>query len=177
MRPLQGRAPTFGPAMRRSWTGSGRPAAPPGAVGISYARYRGQITEVTPWATGASVEPDDLSLWRAGCGGTHTSGSAGGPRKRTRPKGRNRASVRPDHFYASLLIHHGESVKVIQARLGHNTLQRRSTATATSGPTPRTAPVAPSTRLQRQFSRCPFFCGQGTDKERFRTVKNAGHKG
>ncbi|MEO6121226.1 MAG: tyrosine-type recombinase/integrase, partial [Acidimicrobiales bacterium] len=23
------------------------------------------------------------------------------------------------HFYASLLIHHGESVKVVQARLGH----------------------------------------------------------
>ncbi len=27
----------------------------PGAVGISYARYRGQIIDVTPWATGASV--------------------------------------------------------------------------------------------------------------------------
>jgi len=27
------------------------------------------------------------------------------------------------HFYASLLIHHGESVKVVQERLGHSSAQ------------------------------------------------------
>jgi integrase len=35
------------------------------------------------------------------------------------PKGRHRASARSNDFYASLLIAHGESVKVVQARLGH----------------------------------------------------------
>lgn len=37
------------------------------------------------------------------------------------PKGRHRASARSNHFYASLLIRHGESVKVVQSRLGHAT--------------------------------------------------------
>jgi len=36
-----------------------------------------------------------------------------------RSKGRHCASARLDHYYASLLIRHGESVKVIQRRLGH----------------------------------------------------------
>ncbi len=41
-----------------------------------------------------------------------------------------RSGVRPDltfhdlrHYYASLLIRHGESVKVVQRRLGHKTAQ------------------------------------------------------
>jgi hypothetical protein len=34
-------------------------------------------------------------LWRAGCVGTRTSGSEGGPGKRIIPKGRQRAPVRP----------------------------------------------------------------------------------
>jgi hypothetical protein len=41
------------------------------------------------------------------------------------------------HYYASLLIRHGESVKVVQARLGTRTRLRLSIPTRTSGPTPR----------------------------------------
>jgi single-strand DNA-binding protein len=36
-----------------------------------------------------------MNSWRAGCVETRTSGSEGGPRKRTRPKDRHRASARP----------------------------------------------------------------------------------
>ena len=55
------------------------------------------------------------------------------------------------HFYASLLIRHGESVKTVQARLGHASPPRRSTPTATSGPTPTTGRGPPWTRCS---SRC-----------------------
>jgi len=41
------------------------------------------------------------------------------------------------HFYASLLIRHGENVKVVQRRLGHATAARRWTPTPTCGPTRR----------------------------------------
>jgi hypothetical protein len=40
-------------------------------------------------------DPIDTGLWRAGCSVTGTSGSEGGPRKRTDSKDRQRASVRP----------------------------------------------------------------------------------
>ena len=38
-----------------------------------------------------------MNLWRAGCVETRSSGSEGGPRKRTGRNGRHRASVRPLH--------------------------------------------------------------------------------
>jgi hypothetical protein len=58
-------------------------------------------------------------LWRAGCEGTRTSGSEGGPRKRADPKGQHRASVRPNHTHASLLVASGTPIKVVTERLGH----------------------------------------------------------
>jgi integrase len=39
------------------------------------------------------------------------------------------------HYYASLLIRHGESIKTVQERLGHSARSRLSTPTATSGRT------------------------------------------
>lgn len=50
------------------------------------------------------------------------------------PKGTHFHDLR--HYYASLLIRHGESVKVVQARLGTQAHKRPSTPTGTSGPTP-----------------------------------------
>jgi transposase InsO family protein len=40
-----------------------------------------------------------MNSWRAGCAETCTSGSEGGPRKRTEGQPRHRASVRPLHTY------------------------------------------------------------------------------
>lgn len=40
-----------------------------------------------------------------------------------RLKGPHRASARPNHYYASLLNRQGESVKVVQSRLGHASAQ------------------------------------------------------
>jgi integrase len=50
------------------------------------------------------------------------------------------------HYYASLLIRHGESIKTVQRRLGHATAAEPSTPTPISGRTPTTAPATPSTR-------------------------------
>lgn len=50
------------------------------------------------------------------------------------------------HFYASLLIRAGESVKVVQERLGHTSAQRTWTSTPTSGPRMRTELEMRSTR-------------------------------
>jgi len=50
------------------------------------------------------------------------------------------------HFYASLLIDHGESVKVVQRRLGHASATETWTPTRTCGPTARAAPATPWTR-------------------------------
>jgi len=40
-------------------------------------------------------QPNDMGLWRAGCGGTRTSGSEVRAGETDRPKGRHRAPVRP----------------------------------------------------------------------------------
>ena len=40
-------------------------------------------------------QPNDIGLWRAGCGGTRTSGSEVRAGETDRPKGRHRAPVRP----------------------------------------------------------------------------------
>jgi hypothetical protein len=50
------------------------------------------------------------------------------------------------HHYASLLIRHGENIKVMQSRLGTGTPWRRWTPTRTCGRTPRTGPARRSTR-------------------------------
>jgi hypothetical protein len=55
----------------------------------------------------------------------------------------------PRHYYASLLIRHGESVKPVQARLGTPQRLRPSTLTATSGRTPTTALGTPSSGAWR----------------------------
>ncbi len=49
------------------------------------------------------------------------------------------------HYYASLLIHHGESVRVVQDRLGTPTRRRRWLPTPTCGRTRMTARGRPST--------------------------------
>ncbi len=49
------------------------------------------------------------------------------------------------HFYASLLISRNCSIKAVQKSLGHNPRPRRSTPTATCGPTARTRPAPRST--------------------------------
>ena len=59
----------------------------------------------------------------------------GGPRKPPLP--------RPAHYYVSLLIRHGESVKTVQARLGHANAAEPWTPTATCGRTPTTVLVRP----------------------------------
>ena len=38
-----------------------------------------------------------------------------------RPKGRHRASVRPNHTHATLLLKAGVPIKVVSERLGHST--------------------------------------------------------
>jgi len=43
-------------------------------------------------------QPNDMGLWRAGCGGTRTSGSEVRAGETDRPKGRHRAPVRPYTF-------------------------------------------------------------------------------
>jgi hypothetical protein len=50
------------------------------------------------------------------------------------------------HYYASLLIQHGESVKVVQRRLGHKSAVEHWTPTRTCGRTPKTGPARPWTR-------------------------------
>jgi hypothetical protein len=40
-------------------------------------------------------QPNDMGLWRAGCGGTRTSGSEVRAGETDRPKGRHRAPARP----------------------------------------------------------------------------------
>ena len=40
-------------------------------------------------------QPNDMGLWRAGCGGTRTSGSEVRAGETDRPRGRHRAPVRP----------------------------------------------------------------------------------
>ncbi len=51
------------------------------------------------------------------------------------------------HYYASLLIRHGESVKVVQARLGHATAAETLDTYRTSGRTQRTRRERRSTRF------------------------------
>jgi integrase len=71
-----------------------------------------------------------LERWRAGVDGLIFTNASGGPIRRNRFNETWRAATaRADaeglrfhdlrHFYASLLIDHGESVKVVQSRLGH----------------------------------------------------------
>jgi hypothetical protein len=48
-----------------------------------------------------NTTPVDTGLWRAGCSATGTSGSEGGPRKRTDSKDRQRASARPYDYVRS----------------------------------------------------------------------------
>jgi integrase len=50
------------------------------------------------------------------------------------------------HFSASSLIRHGESVKTVEARLGHAPAAETLAPTATSGPTRTTGPRPPSTQ-------------------------------
>lgn len=69
------------------------------------------------------------------------------------------------HFYASLLIRHGLSVKVVQARLGTPPPSRPSTPTATCGPTTRTAPALrsrPSSGTTSTARRSPADLVEGT---------------
>ncbi len=49
------------------------------------------------------------------------------------------------HFYASLLIRHGTSVKTVQARLGHKSATETLIHTPTFGPTPTSRPATFST--------------------------------
>ena len=76
------------------------------------------------------VKSEDGSAWsRQNVGGAWHRGvrlASDCPKHRTREPDRNAvcACLRADfherrHFYASLLIRHGESVKPVQARLGH----------------------------------------------------------
>jgi integrase len=78
----------------------------------------------------ASALAAHLEHWPAGTNGLIFTGPTGGPLYRNRVGEIWRRTVASidlpglrfhdlRHFYASLLIHHGESVKVVHARLGH----------------------------------------------------------
>ncbi len=59
----------------------------PNAVAIERYRYRG--TKIpTPWTSvdNRITRTSGMNTWRAGCGGSRTSGSEGGPEKPTRSK-------------------------------------------------------------------------------------------
>ena len=86
---------------------------------ISRYRYRGDQIP-SPWPSdGTSTQPRRMSSWRAGCGGTRTSGSEGGPRKRTGRKAGAAPRSDPNHTHASLLVGAGTPIKVVSERLGH----------------------------------------------------------
>ena len=64
------------------------------------------------------------------------------------------------HYYASLLIRYGESVKTVQARLGHATAAETLTPTRTCGPTRTTARGRPSTHSSaRTLADLRTLCG------------------
>jgi len=64
------------------------------------------------------------------------------------------------HYYASLLIRHGESVKTVQARLGHAGAAETLDTYSTWGPTPTTRP----TRSQTHTSAPRRSAGLHTDR-------------
>ena len=87
-----------------------------------------------------------------------------------------RSGVRPDltfhdlrHYYASLLIRHGESVKVVQRRLGHKTAQETSTPTDTYGPT-RMAVALIGLRAARHLSGDIYEVGAEGQDQSFRIL-------
>ncbi|MGH8931024.1 MAG: hypothetical protein ACRDZO_10480, partial [Egibacteraceae bacterium] len=55
--------------------------------------------------------PTETDSWRAGCSATGTSGSEGGPRKRTESKERQRASARPYVVMVSGTKAHAQAVQ------------------------------------------------------------------
>ena len=59
----------------------------PQAVAIERYRYRGTRIP-TPWTSADNriTRTSGMNTWRAGCGGSRTSGSEGGPEKPTRRK-------------------------------------------------------------------------------------------
>lgn len=59
-----------------------------------------------------------MSLWRAGCEGTRTSGSEDGAEETDLPKRRHRASVRSSPAGATLAAQTGATTKELMARLG-----------------------------------------------------------
>jgi hypothetical protein len=97
-------------------------AYPPSAAGLVFTT-----------GTGAPVRRSSFGdVWRAAV-------SAAGA-----PPGTGIHQLR--HYYASLLIRHSESVKVVQARLGTRRPVRRSTSIPTSGRIPTIAPARRSIR-------------------------------
>lgn len=104
---VSGRAPVFGPPKTRS---SRRTIPLPNVVVEALARH----VEVFPPVEGEPIF--------TGSDGQRLRRSAFGEvwRKATRAAGVERVTFHGlRHYYASLLIRHGESVKVVQARLGH----------------------------------------------------------
>ncbi len=71
------------------------------------ARVLGLQTKLHQWAGRGSTCSKGMSMWRAGCAGTCTSGSEGGPGKSTgREPGR---ASRPDPY--RIKTHHGNSTR------------------------------------------------------------------
>jgi hypothetical protein len=64
------------------------------------------------------------------------------------------------HFYASLLIDRGCSVKAVQRRLGHQSAMETSTPTAISGPTATTRPATPPAEGRVWARARPVTCRQ-----------------
>jgi len=65
-------------------------------------------------------DPIDTGLWRAGCSVTGTSGSEGGPRKRTDSKDRQRASARPYDWRAGEVTIRGKGSATERLPLPHD---------------------------------------------------------
>ena len=64
-----------------------------------------------------------MSLWRAGCGGTRTSGSEDGPRKRTGRKAGTAPRSDPNRANVTGLVAEGVDIKTAQVLLGHSNPQ------------------------------------------------------
>jgi integrase len=62
------------------------------------------------------------NLWRAGCGDNSHVRFGGRAEETDRPKDPHRASARPNHTCATLLLEQGVPLKVISDLLGHSSL-------------------------------------------------------
>ena len=113
---------------RDAWTNSSSPCpagAVPGATEDGCERAHGPAA--AGCARRAGGAPGHVSRPMGSCSRTSAAGRSAGPRSGRygahavaaagAPHGTGFHDLR--HFYASLLIRHGESVKVVQARLGH----------------------------------------------------------